>query len=100
MAAELAGVRRKFVDKVSNTVLKQLLDDLVGDVLNEGEKESILEENPARADKARVLIDTMKKKGDAASRKMMDHLLSNDPTLYAELGLSTDQPDQPGHATL
>ncbi|XP_059186983.1 caspase a [Centropristis striata] len=95
MAAELAGVRRKFVDKVSNTVLKQLLDDLVGDVLNEGEKESILEENPARADKARVLIDTMKKKGDAASRKMMDHLLSNDPTLYAELGLSTDQPDQP-----
>ncbi|KAM9359206.1 caspase-1-A-like isoform 1-T2 [Symphorus nematophorus] len=88
-ANELARVRSAFVDKTSKELISQLLDDLLDDgVLNEGEKDSILEENRSRADKARSLIDTVKKKGEGASRKMIACLQSRDPTLHAELGLS------------
>ncbi|XP_049913830.1 caspase-1-A-like [Epinephelus moara] len=93
MADELARVRRRFVDKVSRALIKQLLDDLLDDgILNDGEKDAIDEENSATADKARCLIDTVKKKGDEASRKLMAHLKSRDATLYSELGLSSDKP--------
>ncbi|KAM7413026.1 hypothetical protein PAMA_020418 [Pampus argenteus] len=87
---ELAKVRSKFVDKVSKEVIKQILDDLLEDcILNDGEKDSILEENISKADKARCLIDTVKRKGDVASRKMINHLQNRDPTLYTTLGLSS-----------
>ncbi|XP_031152457.2 caspase-1-A-like [Sander lucioperca] len=96
MAGELARVRGTFVDKVSKGLIKQLLDDLLDDgVLNDGQKDSILEENNTTADKARSLIDTIKKKGDVASRKMIAHLCRRDPTLHSELGLSCGQPAQP-----
>ncbi|XP_008280768.1 caspase-1-like [Stegastes partitus] len=97
MAAKmLARARTKFVEKVSKVVLTQLLDDLLDDgVLNDGEKDSILEENMSKADKARDLVDTVKKKGDEASRKMIAHLKDRDATLYSELGLSCSQPAQP-----
>nr|XP_033486824.1 caspase-1-A-like isoform X2 [Epinephelus lanceolatus] len=96
MAVELGRVRRKFVDKVSKVLIKQLLDDLLDDgVLNDGQKDSIVEEYSATADKARVLIDTVKKKGDEASRKLIAHIHSRDSTLYSELGLSCVQPAQP-----
>ncbi|XP_074498304.1 caspase a-like isoform X5 [Sebastes fasciatus] len=94
---ELARVRSKFVEKVSNPLLKDLLDDLLHDgVLNDGQKDSILEENTNRADKARSLIDTVKRKGDEASRKMIAHLHSRDLMLYSELGLTCGEPAQPG----
>ncbi len=90
-------MRKQFVDKVSTGVIKQLLDDLLEDgVLNDGEAESLLEENNSRADKARSLTDVVKKKGNVASRKMIDHLQRRDPTLYSELGLSCSQPAPPG----
>ncbi|XP_074498302.1 caspase a-like isoform X3 [Sebastes fasciatus] len=93
---ELARVRSKFVEKVSNPLLKDLLDDLLHDgVLNDGQKDSILEENTNRADKARSLIDTVKRKGDEASRKMIAHLHSRDLMLYSELGLTCGEPAQP-----
>ncbi|KAF1394109.1 hypothetical protein PFLUV_G00023090 [Perca fluviatilis] len=96
MAAELARVRGKFVSKVSTAVIKQLLDDLLDDdVLNDGQKDSILEENNTTADKARSLVDIIKKKGDVASRKMIAHLYERDPTLHSEVGLSRGQPAQP-----
>ncbi|KAM9318427.1 caspase-1-A-like isoform 1-T2 [Pholidichthys leucotaenia] len=85
---ELIRVRSKFVDKVSRSVLIQLLDDLLGDVLNDGEKDSIMEENNSRADKARKLIDVIKKKGAKASEKMICHLQNRDSTLFEELGLT------------
>ncbi|XP_030007441.1 caspase-1-A-like isoform X1 [Sphaeramia orbicularis] len=92
---ELAKVRSKFVEKVSKEVIKQILDELLEDgVLNEGESESIIEENSSRADKARCLIDKVKKKGDVASTKMIVHLKSKDPTLYTTLGLSHEEPVQ------
>ena len=76
------------MSKVSTAVIKQLLDDLLDDdVLNDGQKDSILEENNTTADKARSLVDIIKKKGDVASRKMIAHLYERDPTLHSELGL-------------
>lgn len=82
---------------VSKAVIKLLLDDLVEDgVLNDMESESILEENDSRADKARCLIDIVKKKGDPASSKMIVHLKSRDSSLYEKLGLSCSQPSQAG----
>ncbi|KAM9359481.1 caspase a-like [Symphorus nematophorus] len=95
-ANELARVRKNFVDKVSKELISQLLDDILEDgVVNDGEKDSILEENNSRADKARRLIDVVKKKGDKASAKMIEHIKSRDPMLLSELGLSCGQPAPP-----
>lgn len=85
------------MDKVSKEVINQLLDVLLHDgVLNDGEKDAVVEENDSRADKARCLIDKVKRKGHEASSKMIAHLESVDKTLYCELGLSNVQPAQPG----
>ncbi|XP_063070405.1 caspase a-like [Engraulis encrasicolus] len=86
MSADLARMRKLFIDKVSLPVVKQLLDDLVEDrVLNEEEKDSVLEENKSKADKARCLIDMVKKKGDKASLKMIQHIKERDENLYEVL---------------
>uniref|UniRef100_UPI0037E81C83 caspase a-like n=1 Tax=Semicossyphus pulcher TaxID=241346 RepID=UPI0037E81C83 len=93
---ELERVRKKFVEKAPKEIIKQLLDDVLEDrIVNDGERESILEENATRADKARGLIDTVKRKGDEASRKLIAHLERRDATLYSELGLSCAQPAPP-----
>lgn len=91
---------------VSKAVIKSLLDDMLDDeILNDGEKESVLEENSARADQARDLIDTVRKKGDDASRKLIDRIQNRDNTLFSKLGLSCeergscDQPAPPGEPT-
>ncbi|KAM7395429.1 hypothetical protein PAMA_006943 [Pampus argenteus] len=97
---ELQRVRTKFVDKVTKEVINQLLDDILEDhIVNDGEKDSILQENNSRADKARCLIDTVRRKGDEASRKMIAHLQHRDPTLYTTLGLSSGPPAQPATET-
>ncbi|XP_008424030.1 caspase-1-like [Poecilia reticulata] len=96
---ELERVRPRFVAKVSKEVMNQLLDGLLHDgVLNDGEKDAVVEENDSRADKARCLIDKVKRKGHEASSKMIAHLKSVDNTLYCELGLSSVQPAQPAAA--
>lgn len=78
-------------------MINQLLDDILLDgVLSEMEKESVTEENNIRADKARRLIDSVKRKGESASRKLIVHIQSRDPELFAELGLSCGQPAPPG----
>lgn len=79
--------------KVKKTIIKQLLDDLLEDeILNDGEVDSILEENPSTGDKARCLIDTVKSKGDKASRKLIAHLQERDKELHSALRLSSSQP--------
>lgn len=76
------------MESASNELIKQLLDDLLDEgVLNDGEKDSILEENKGRADKARCLVDAVKRKGDDASGKMIAHLKSRDPAVCSKLGL-------------
>lgn len=83
------GIRPAFVDKSSKELINQLLDDLLADnVFNDGEIESILEENKSRADKARALIDSVRKKGNNASNMMIAHLQRRDLTLFSELGLN------------
>lgn len=97
---ELARVRSAFVWRVSTEILKQLLEALVSDgVLNELEKESILEGNPVRADKARCFIDTVRKKGDKASRIMVRHLQTIDLSLFSQLRLYSDPSAQQGEST-
>ncbi|XP_036005778.1 caspase-1-like [Fundulus heteroclitus] len=87
---ELARVRTNFVAKVSKAVIKQLLDDLLEDcLLNDEEVDSVLEDNTGRADMARCLIDKVKRKGDKASRKMIEHIELRDILLYTELELSS-----------
>lgn len=86
----LSEVRTKFVEKVSSSVLKQLLDDLKDDrVLNEEEMESVTEEHKARADKARCLIDMVRKKGNKASEKMIKRIQERDENLYDVLGVAS-----------
>ncbi|XP_030608482.1 NLR family CARD domain-containing protein 3-like [Archocentrus centrarchus] len=92
---ELVMLRTEFVWRVSQEILIQLLEALVRDgVLNELEKESVLEDNPARADKARCFIDTVRKKGGKACRIMIRHLQTIDPTLFSLLHSSSDQSEQ------
>lgn len=78
----------------SDPLILQLLDDLLEDViLNDGEKDSIIENNKSRAERARKLIDTVRKKGDRASTKMIAKLKDRDPTIYLELfGLQFELP--------
>ncbi|XP_054901712.1 caspase a-like [Poeciliopsis prolifica] len=92
---ELFKVRSKFVEKVSKSMLKQLLDDLLeARLLNDGEVESVLEDNSTKADMARCLIDMVRKKGTRASKMLIDHIQTRDEMLYAELFPdSQDQPD-------
>ncbi|CAI5669640.1 unnamed protein product [Oreochromis niloticus] len=88
---ELARVRSAFVWRVTTEILTQLLEALVSDgVLNKLEEESILEKNPARADKARSFIDTVTKKGDKACKIMIRHLETKDRYLYSQLHLDSD----------
>ncbi|XP_062390089.1 caspase a-like isoform X2 [Sardina pilchardus] len=87
-AQRLSDVRVKFVEKVTKSVLKQLLDDLRDDrVLNEEEMESVLEEHKARADQARYLIDMVRKKGNKSSERMIKRIQERDGNLYDELSL-------------
>lgn len=82
-------MRSKFVEKVSKSMLKQLLDDLLLDrLLNDGEVESVVEDNSAKSDMARCLVDMVRKKGDKASRKLIQHIEDRDPSLYEVLELS------------
>ncbi|KAI4818055.1 hypothetical protein KUCAC02_011420 [Chaenocephalus aceratus] len=96
---KLKKIRVTFVKGANRDVINQLLDGLFDDgILNGGEKDSILEGNPITADRARALIDAVMKKGDEASNKMIALLLSIDPTLYAALGLPSENPAQPAAA--
>ncbi|XP_018588104.1 caspase a [Scleropages formosus] len=91
MADRLQKVRTSFVKAVNKAVIEQLLDALLQcSVLNDGEVEQVKEENCQRADRARCLIDMVRKKGAAASEKFIAVLREQDPTLCAELGLASD----------
>ncbi|KAM4569234.1 NLR family CARD domain-containing protein 3-like isoform 4-T9 [Odontesthes bonariensis] len=86
--SKLNRIRMEFVERVPAEILKQLLDALLADrVFNDLEKEAIIEENQNRADKARRLIDDVRRKGEEASRKMVEHLQKLDPTLSSQLRL-------------
>ncbi|XP_060928945.1 caspase a-like [Limanda limanda] len=96
MADKLAKVRTKFVEQVSIPTLDRLLDNILEDrIVNDWQKDAILEGNSTRDNKACCLIDTVMKKGDKASMKMIAHLQNCDRVLYSELGLGPLPPAPP-----
>ncbi|XP_047434159.1 NACHT, LRR and PYD domains-containing protein 1a-like [Mugil cephalus] len=83
---KLKDVRTRFIDQVSNTILNKLLDELLQRrVITDAEEEAARDK--PRRDKARDLIDTVRKKGAKASSKMINIFSANDPYLCRELGL-------------
>ncbi|XP_073344193.1 caspase recruitment domain-containing protein 8-like [Pagrus major] len=84
---KLFDVRSSFIKGISGPVLKSLLDKLLEKtVLTDPERESA-DEMQNRRDKARFVIDTVRKKGDAASSEMIEFLCELDPFLCEHLGL-------------
>ncbi|XP_054881156.1 LOW QUALITY PROTEIN: NACHT, LRR and PYD domains-containing protein 4C-like [Poeciliopsis prolifica] len=83
---KLRSVRPDFIDHVSNPVLDKLLDELQHcRVISDAEADQI--RTKPRAEKAREMIDTVRKKGAEASSRMTSALCANDPYLSSELGL-------------
>uniref|UniRef100_UPI0037E93EA3 NACHT, LRR and PYD domains-containing protein 12-like n=1 Tax=Semicossyphus pulcher TaxID=241346 RepID=UPI0037E93EA3 len=84
---KLKRARPHFVDRVSDPVLNKLLDELLRcKVLNDAEGEAARVK--PRADKARDVIDMVRKKGAEASAKMITIFSSSDPFLCKELSLN------------
>ncbi|XP_032363390.1 NLR family CARD domain-containing protein 3 [Etheostoma spectabile] len=79
-------VRAQFVTRVSDPVMNQLLDQLLQrGVLTDGEMD--LARTRGRADKARDVVDTVRRKGREASSVLVSALCEVDPVLSRELGL-------------
>ncbi|XP_036935964.1 uncharacterized protein LOC119009075 [Acanthopagrus latus] len=83
----LFDIRSSFIEGISGPVLKSLLDKLFEKkVLIDSERESA-DEMQNRGDKARLVIDTVRRKGEAASSEMIEFLCELDPFLCKHLGL-------------
>uniref|UniRef100_A0A673AU62 CARD domain-containing protein n=1 Tax=Sphaeramia orbicularis TaxID=375764 RepID=A0A673AU62_9TELE len=86
--ARLLDVRSGFIDGVSEPVLKSLLDKLlVKRVVTDAEMDKV-NGMQTRADKARLVIDTVRRKGEDASSEMIEILCELDPFLCENLDLN------------
>uniref|UniRef100_A0AAQ6IEH1 CARD domain-containing protein n=1 Tax=Anabas testudineus TaxID=64144 RepID=A0AAQ6IEH1_ANATE len=87
----LKSRRMKFIERVSEPVVCNLLDELLERrVITEREMEEIARE-PVRTKKAGVLIDTVRRKGPEASSALIDALCKVDPFLSEHLTLEPTQ---------
>uniref|UniRef100_A0A4W5N6Q8 CARD domain-containing protein n=1 Tax=Hucho hucho TaxID=62062 RepID=A0A4W5N6Q8_9TELE len=85
---QLRFVWLKFVEKVSEPIIKCLLDGLLQKkVINDYEKDSV-KVMAERADKARAIIDMVLQKGTFACLTMKTLMFELDQCLCSELGLS------------
>ncbi|XP_031179247.1 caspase-1-like, partial [Sander lucioperca] len=83
---KLLLVRSQFIIRVSDPVLNQLLDNLLEHrVITDEEMQSV--RTRGRADKARDLMDSVRRKGRAASSVLISALCELDPVLSRELRL-------------
>lgn len=83
----LLTVRSQFIDRVSEPVLNKLLDKLLEQhIINEQEMESVRSQQ-SKADKARDVIDTVRRKGSIAILLLIAALCEEDPCLFTELNL-------------
>ena len=74
--------------RVTTSVIKGLLDDLwQQNVFSTEEKDSVMEGQTIRADRARCLIDMVMGKGERASQAMIDSMKKRDEHLCSTLGL-------------
>ncbi|XP_039611001.1 caspase-1-A-like [Polypterus senegalus] len=87
-AQKLMDIRIKFIEGANVSLIKDIVDDMLDlKVLNEGEKEEVIESNRLTRDRARSLIDMVRKKGNSASEKFLEKLLSRDHNLFTSMGL-------------
>ncbi|PWA33794.1 hypothetical protein CCH79_00017238 [Gambusia affinis] len=88
-AKKMKSMLLDFIKKVPNKTLEQLLKDLVEDkVLTASERQSVVEKNHTRVNKASSLVEILKEKGPEACQKLISHVETTDPPLYAKLGSS------------
>lgn len=86
--SRLLSVRPQFIEAVSDTVLNQLLDQLLQrGIINHGEMDSA-RTTRTRADKARAVIDMVRNKGTQASSSLIEDLSRLDSHLSETLKLS------------
>uniref|UniRef100_A0A3Q1ESD6 CARD domain-containing protein n=1 Tax=Acanthochromis polyacanthus TaxID=80966 RepID=A0A3Q1ESD6_9TELE len=84
---KLFSARTEFVNRVSTSVIKDLLDKLLQEkVVNSGEMESV-RAMASRAEQARELIDMVLKKGQLACKILIDAFCELDPFLSEFLQL-------------
>uniref|UniRef100_A0AAQ4Q2Y5 CARD domain-containing protein n=1 Tax=Gasterosteus aculeatus aculeatus TaxID=481459 RepID=A0AAQ4Q2Y5_GASAC len=84
----LLEVQTGFIESISGPVLKSLLDRLLEKrVINDREREAA-EAEPNNSDRARFVIDAVRRKGDDASLEMIEFLKEVDPYLCEDLRLS------------
>ncbi|XP_059930343.1 uncharacterized protein LOC132473959 [Gadus macrocephalus] len=87
-AEHLRRIRKGFVERVGLPALKGLLDDLWQcKVLSTEDKDTVMEDQTIRTDRARCLIDMVMGKGERASLAMIDCMLERDRELNLTLGL-------------
>uniref|UniRef100_A0A8C5D082 CARD domain-containing protein n=1 Tax=Gadus morhua TaxID=8049 RepID=A0A8C5D082_GADMO len=85
---ELQRIRSEFVKGVSDPVIKCLLDDLWQQkVFSTEEKDSVIEDQKSKVDRARCLIDMVMGKGERAGQLMIDSMKKRDEHLCSTLGL-------------
>ncbi|XP_044195221.1 caspase b-like [Thunnus albacares] len=83
---KLKSVREQFIARVSEPNLRKLLDKLLDrEIINDDEME--FAGTPNRADKARLVIDMVRRKGTEASSALIDALCEVDRCLSKELKL-------------
>ena len=88
LPGELERIRSEFVKGVSEPVIKGLLDDLwQQNVFSSEEKDSVMEGQTIRVDRARCLIDMVIRKGERASQAMIDSMKKRDQHLCYTLDL-------------
>uniref|UniRef100_A0A665UEZ4 CARD domain-containing protein n=1 Tax=Echeneis naucrates TaxID=173247 RepID=A0A665UEZ4_ECHNA len=83
---KLCAVRAEFIQRVSDTVLNQLLDKLLQrGVISDEEMESA--RTKSRPEKAKDVIDSVRRKGEEASSILIAALCQLDPCVSRELSL-------------
>uniref|UniRef100_A0A3P9D0A9 Uncharacterized protein n=1 Tax=Maylandia zebra TaxID=106582 RepID=A0A3P9D0A9_9CICH len=86
--ARLLNVRSCFIDGISPPVLNSLLDRLLEKkVITDAEREEA-DTMQNRSNRARCVIDTVRKKGEAASSQMIEFLSELDLLLCEHLGIN------------
>ena len=86
-AKKLKAVRGDFVDGISVANVHALLDRLLDrDVINDDEMSSV-RDIIGKKDKARMIIDMVKVKGDKSSSDMIDIVRQLDPNLCENIRL-------------
>ncbi|KAE8299966.1 hypothetical protein D5F01_LYC00092 [Larimichthys crocea] len=84
---KLFSIRTEFVQRVSEPVLNQLLDQLHQQRILTQEEMDTARSCRTKAKMARAVIDMVRNKGSVASSSLIEGLVSLDPTVSKTLGL-------------